>query len=368
MSGCSLFGESETSIQPEPVVFEATHQLKQQWSKTLGQGLGNKYHQFSPALINDYVVALSKEGKVNAYEKQTGKLAWEFKANEPLTSGLGSGENSLAFVSRSGVLTLISAVGDERWNAQLDSEVLSVPQISGELLVVQQVNGVVRAFNVETGESLWRYDSVMPNLTFRGTASPRITADYTFAALDNGKLVALQNETGMPVFERTLVEPRGRTDLERVVDIDGQPVIDQRVAYLASYGDAVVALDLTDGTPLWTRKLSSFFPVSTALSRVVVSGDDGVVTALDQVSGADVWSQDALKHRFLGAPVLWNQWVLVTDTDGNLFALSQVDGGLAAMLKGGEQGQAATIIADSSNLYFLTRGGKLSALALIDLQ
>ncbi|MGB0663748.1 MAG: outer membrane protein assembly factor BamB [Pontibacterium sp.] len=368
MSGCSLFGESETSIQPDPVVFEATHKLQTKWSKTLGQGLGHKYHQFSPALVQDYVVALSKSGKVNAYQKADGKLAWEYESAEPLSSGLGASDSALAFVSRSGVLTLLSSEGEEQWSTQLDSEVISVPQLLGDLLVVQQVNGAVRAFDVQSGESLWRYDASIPNLTFRGTASPRVTLDYTFAALDNGKLVALQNANGNAVFERTLVEPRGRTDLERVVDIDGQPVVDQRVVYLASFGDTVTAIDLTDGTQLWDRKLASFYPVATALSRVFVSGDDGVVTGLDQASGADVWSQTALKHRFLSAPVLWNQFVFLSDTDGNLFALSQLDGGLAAMTQGAAQGQAAALIADDTSLYFLTQGGKLSALSLIDLQ
>lgn len=369
LSGCSLFlGEAEVSMDPEPVVFDAQKRLDVVWSSNVGGDLGYRYHQFSPAISGDFIYAASEDGVVKAFNKATGDVLWTYKTDDQIFSGVGAGDQHLAVVLRAGTLIVLNDDGTEAWQASLDGEVITQPQIQFGLVVVQQANGVVRAFDVRTGVDVWRYDSQLPSLTLRGNAAPLVLSDVTFAALDNGKLIAIDNASGELVFDRLLIQPAGRTEIQRLVDIDGQPAIQNGVLYLASAADTVLAMSLSDGLVLWRRNLASYQSVALGLSKVYVASDDGLVHALDQVSGTNVWMQSQLKYRSLTAPYTWQTSVVTTDTEGVVYVMSQQDGQLLAMTKPATDGLGGQLVGDSNSLFVLSNSGKLTAYKLLDVK
>jgi outer membrane protein assembly factor BamB len=327
LSGCSIFGDNENMEPPAPLVkFMPTLSLKTLWTAQAGAGTDKSYLKIAPAFYNDRLFTASPEGHLRAFNFNNGQPVWQRKIDVPISGGPGVGEGLVLVGSQKGdVVALSEADGTKQWQVQVSSEVLATPRISQGIVVVRTIDGKVFALDSKTGERLWVYDQArVPLLTLRGTSSPIVTYDAIIVGFDNGKLVVLVLRTGKLVGEYLVSEPRGRSELERMVDIDADPLLVGDIIYVTSYQGRTVALKRNK--LLWERKLSSHAGLGVDADYLYISDSKSHVWAVDRYSGDDWWKQDKLQARNVTAPVSIGDYVVVGDMEGYLHWMRRDNG------------------------------------------
>jgi outer membrane protein assembly factor BamB len=283
----------------------------------------------------------------------------------PLSGGVGVGLG-LAVVSdyRGKVVALDLNNGSELWTYQLSSEVVAAPAVGAGVVVVQTVDGKLVGLDATEGTERWSHSTTLPVLTLRGTAAPVITAGAVFAGLDSGKLIALDARDGIPRWEQRVAIPQGSAELERVVDIDGSPVVRGDLVFAASYQGRVVALSREDGRGLWARDASTHHSVAVGAGNVYLSDAGGSVYAYNVGSGQIVWSSDDLLRRELSGPAYFGDVLVVGDLDGYLHAMDPTTGQIVGREKIDGDPVRIPMVVDGDLLFALSDGGELVALRL----
>jgi outer membrane protein assembly factor BamB len=239
---------------------------------------------------------------------------------------------------------------------------LAAPRAAGGTVVARTVDGRVYGLDVLDGHRLWSYQSTVPVLTLRGNSAPLLEQGLAVVGLESGKAVALSASDGKVRWEQAIGVSRGRSELERMVDIDANPVSYQGVLYLASFQGRVAALDPDTGNPLWGRDISSYAGLAVDDGHVYVTDDHSEVWALDRLTGASVWKQDGLRGRALTAPAVQGASVLVGDFEGYVHWLSREDGQLQARWRLDSDGiQVGPLVVDDT-AYVYGRSGRLASL------
>ncbi len=365
LTGCSLWGSNDEIEPAELVDFESERSVEVLWRASVGSGLGDKYHEFVPATDGVRVYANDVDGTVVAFNLNDGREVWETDLDTVIGAGVGAGLSQVVVVAESGeVIALDSASGDELWRYQLSSEAVAAPQLNRELVVVQQVNGKLTALDALTGEHRWTYDSQVPALSLRGTSAPLVVSDVTFAGFANGKFVAVSNSNGKMLWEQLIAEPQGRSELERMVDVDGRPLLANNMLYVTSYQGRVVAINPFNAQIQWAKDSSSYRTPAAGFGNIYVVESDDTVQAYDAGSSASVWSQPQLEHRRVTAPAMLGNYLVVGDAEGYLHFLSQVDGHFVARYRADSKGLVGDMLAVNDVLYVLGNDGRLLALRL----
>lgn len=365
LSGCGMFS-SEERVQPAELVgFEQEKTLKVLWSLNVGGDLGRKFHQLSPSIDGSRVFAVSADGDVLAAERDSGQVAWRKSLDVEVIGGVGAGNGLVVLSTLNGeVIALSSEDGSEQWRYQATAEVVSQAQMNAEILVIQQLDGKLTALDLVTGRSLWSYDSQIPRLSLRGTAAPVVAADLTLAGFANGKLVAVDNRSGRPVWEQRIALSEGRSELERIIDVDAQPLVYNRLVYATSYQGRLAAVNPANGQLIWAQDLSSFRGLAGGFGNVYAVTAEDSLQAFDARNSASVWRQDGLLNRQLTTPVVLGNSVVVADGEGYLHALSQIDGHFTARYKLDSSGVRSDLLVKDDVLYALSNDGRLTALKL----
>lgn len=363
LAGCGLFSSEET-VEPNPLVdFEAEQQFQQLWSLSTGGSLGSKFHQLVPSIDEQQIFAVNVEGDLVAADLASGRINWRVELETPIGGGVGAGNGIVVLATESGeVIAFDTTDGSERWRYQASSEVISQPQMNAELVVVQQLDGKITALEMGSGERRWSYDSQIPRLSLRGTSAPIVAADLTLAGFANGKLVAVENASGRPVWEQRISLAEGRSELERIVDIDGKPLVYNRIVYVGSYQGRLVALNPGNGQVVWSQDLSTYRGLAGGFGNVYAISDEDHVHAFDARNSASVWSQDGLQYRRLTTPVVLGNSLVTADADGYLHVLSQVDGHFTARHRVSSSGVQSDLLVRDDVLYVLSNDGRLTAL------
>ncbi|MCV6621585.1 MAG: outer membrane protein assembly factor BamB [Cellvibrionaceae bacterium] len=361
ISACS--STDEVNIEPmELVDFEAAVELKEVWSKDIGAGQDTRFSRLTPALDGDTLYAAGSEGEVVSLNAQTGKELWSKDLDRELAGGVGVGPNNLYLGGYTGsVYALSRNDGSEQWQTKLSSEILSAPQSNGEVVVVQTLDGRLYGLNAQNGEQIWRYDNPVPVLTLRGTANPVIFADKVYAGFASGKAVALRLADGVQVWEQRVAVPQGKTELERVVDIDATPLLQGNIIYASAYQGRIMAINRSNGRPMWAADSSSHKDISSLHGNIYVSSADDRVRALNSGNGEQVWENDNMLRRELGAPHAIGGYVAVTDFEGYIHILDREDGRFVAREKVDGDGVRASMISGDGLLYVYGNSGELVA-------
>ncbi|GAB6386709.1 outer membrane protein assembly factor BamB [Stutzerimonas marianensis] len=363
-AGCS----SNDTKEPEPaelVKFDAEVELKTEWSRSIGDGQGETYNLLTPAVYGDEIFAADNEGLIVAMDRLTGKVNWKKDLDVPVSGGVGAGYGLiLVGTLRGEVIALDVSNGEERWRSQVGSEVLSAPAVNGDVVAVQTQDDRVLALEIDTGTQRWSYESSPAVLTLRGTSAPLLTNQLVVAGLSTGKVVALDTRGGLPVWEQRIAIPQGRSELERVVDIDGGLLLSGGTLYVASFQGRAAALELESGRILWQRDASTSAGVALGYGSVYVSQADGTVLGIDERSTTVLWSNDSLARRGLSGPEVFSSYVTVGDKEGYLHLLSQVDGRFVARTRIDSDGLRVSPVAEGDWLYVFGNGGKLVALTI----
>jgi outer membrane protein assembly factor BamB len=365
LAACSKDKKDNLEPPAELVDLTPTVSVDEVWSRGVGDGeekLGLRQH---PVLADGRVYAADLEGRVYAIDAATGKELWEVETGLRLSGGPGFGEGTLVVGSLDGdVVALNPDNGSERWRARLSSEVVASPAVANGIVVARANDGRKFGYGATDGERKWVYDRGLPSLTLRGNSSPLIAGGAVFAGYDNGQVVALRLEDGVQQWEQTVAVGEGRTEIDRMVDIDGEIVVEGTEAYAAAYNGQVLAIAIEGGRPLWNRELSAYSGLALAADKLLVSDSDGTVWALDRATGSALWKQDALAHRWLTTPAIQGDYAVVGDLDGYLHWLNLADGTQAARARLSRDPIRATPQVADGVLYAVSTDGELGAYRL----
>lgn len=360
-----VVGCSSDELKEEPMEledFDEEIEVVKVWDESVGSGSDGQYLKLEPIIIGDTIYAIDHSGLMLALNKSDGEELWETEFDEPVSGALGGDDSMLYFATYHGDVIAVDRTGGlEQWRTTLTSEVLSPPISNGRQVVVQSIDGKVVSLNAKTGELMWRYDSNAPVLSIRGTSSPVITDDLTLAGFGNGELVAFRNITGAPVWSAAVGLPKGRTELERLVDIDGQPVINDEVVYAVSYQGKLSAIHLPTGKEIWSKQQSSYTGVDLGFGNVYVSTAKGVVVAYNQATRTEVWRQENLKFRQLTAPKAFGSTTVVADFEGYIHFLSQIDGRFLGRVHLDSDGVRSPLLISGDMLFIYSNSGDLAA-------
>ena len=362
--GCS--SNSKKELPPaELTKFTEEVSLKTQWSRSIGDGQGETYNTLMPAIENDRIYASDVTGEVYALNRTNGDVIWKQDLDLPVSGAVGVGYGLVMLGTLKGeVIALDASTGEERWRSRVTSEVLAPPANNGDVVVVQTQDDRLIGLDAATGDRRWTYDSTPAVLTLRGTGAPIVTNRMAIAGLSTGKVVAVDIQNGVPVWESRVAVPQGRSELERVVDIDGGLLLSGETLYVGTYQGRVAGLDLQSGRVLWQRDASSYVGVAQGFGNVYVSEASGTVTSIDERSSSALWSNDALARRQLSAPEVYSSYVAVGDLEGYVHLLSQVDGRFVGRTRVDSDGVRARPLAVGDTLYVFGNSGKLEALTL----
>ncbi|PHS24811.1 MAG: outer membrane protein assembly factor BamB [Methylophaga sp.] len=366
LSGCGtvkgwLEEESYELPPTELVEFTAEFTPVKLWSTDTGGGSDSDYSDIAVWLQNEMAVVVDYEGDVSAYNAATGGRLWQVSLDVPVITGAGGGEGLILIGTQEGeVLALDETNGDLLWKQQLTSEVLAPPKAANGVVVARTADGRMRGFSATDGTVLWNYQRKVPLLSLRGASAAMIAGDKVIAGYASGKLVALSIKDGQVVWEKSVAVSRGRSELERLVDIDADPVIKNGVVYAVAYNGQVAAFDLETGQKLWSRDMSSRSGLDVASSNnVYISDDMDYVWALQ---GRDaLWRQTRLLRRKLTAPVVVGNHVLVGDFEGYVHWISRDDGRFVARTQISKSAIRSKPAVKNDIVYILANDGELTA-------
>ncbi|MEG5266997.1 outer membrane protein assembly factor BamB [Pseudomonas sp. JDS28PS106] len=363
-AGCS--SNSKKELPPAELTdFKEEVVLQKQWSHSIGDGQGETYNMLVPAIDGDRIYASDVNGEVMSLDRLTGDVIWEKDLELPVSGAVGVGYGMVMLGTTKGeVIALDSSSGEERWRARVTSEVLAPPATNGDVVVVQTQDDRVIGLDAVTGSQRWIYESTPAVLTLRGTGAPLVTNRLAIAGLSTGKVVALDTSNGVPVWEQRIAIPQGRSELERVVDIDGGLLLSGGTLYVASYQGRVAGLELDSGRVLWQRDASSYSGVAQGFGSVYATLASGTVEGIDERSSSALWSNESLARRQLGAPEVFSSYVAVGDMEGYLHLLSQVDGRFVGRERIDSDGLRARPLVVGDMIYVYGNSGKLEALTI----
>ncbi len=363
LSACG--GSKVVREPPAPLPdFTPQTQIQELWSAGVG-GVSDKLPvRLVPHLDGNTIYATDMRGRVTALAADSGRRLWETNTNLTVTGATGVGEGLVVVGGQKGqVIALNREDGKQAWSATVSSSVMSPPVAHAGVVVVQTVDGKLTGLAVADGKRLWVYERSEPALSLIGTAAPTVVDEFVLSGFASGKIVALHIKDGRALWEFTVSQPRGRNEVERMVDVDAPLLIVRDTLYAASYQGKIVAVDMrASGRLLWTRDASTFSGMDAGRGNIYLSDEKGHVLALDQTTGASVWKQDKLRGRSLSAPAYINGYVVVGDYQGYLHWLSAEDGRFVARHRVGSDAVTARGIPGAQALYVLNQGGSLAAL------
>lgn len=344
------------------VEFAPTVTTRELWSTRIGDGIGPHRTQLRPVIADGVIYAADHKGLLVALDATTGAKRWEIKTELPLSGGPGVQNETLYLGTQDGAVHAFDArSGAERWVAQVSSEVLAAPRAEQGIVVVRSIDGRVFGLDVNSGQRVWIYDHSVPLLTLRGNSRPLIRAGVVYIGYDGGEVVALRLQDGSLIWEQAVVSTEGRSELERLADIDGQLVYVASDLLVSSYKNRLASLAADSGRLLWFKDIASATGVAIDRVNLAVSDRDDNVWLLDRRNGSTLWKQDRLTNRALTRPAFLGNFVVVGDYDGYLHWIDVETGQFAARDHVGGNGFVAAPLVSGKVLYVLTRDGRLSA-------
>ena len=348
----------------ELVEFKAEFQPQTAWTIDTGDGAGNEYADLAVWLQSDMIVTVDNEGLVSSYHSQSGKRVWSNELDLLISSGVGGGDGLVIIGSEEGdVIALDEVSGKLIWKNKVTSEILSPPKVGAGVAVVRTADGRTTGLSATDGQILWSYQRKVPLLSLRGASEAVLADDRVITGYANGKLVALALNDGSVIWEKSVAVPRGRSELDRIVDIDSAPVIKDGIVYVVAYHGRLAALSLDNGEVLWYREASSRSGIDVdAGNAVYLSDDEDYVWALQDGSGDALWRQTELLRRKITAPLIVGNYLVVGDYDGYVHWISREDGHFVARMKVAGDAIVSKPVMKDNLVYITSTDGDLTAI------
>lgn len=370
MAACSSNPSAPTQVSPQAVSTPGDLPrlpakdigMDSRWSVSVGNGAGGEALSLEPAVQAPAIYVASRDGVIKSVGRASGTKRWQVKLTDGITGGVAVDDDLVVVGTDQGdLLALNNKNGKPVWRAPLGSALLSTPRINAKVVVVQTLDGRVQVFERTTGKRRWQFDTPVPPLSLRGNSAPVISNDKLYAVSGQGDLYQLDLATGLPIWQTRVTNSRGRGEIERLMDIDGDLVLDSTgTLYTAGFQSQLTATDTQQVRRRWQLNVSTTQSVGVDNAQVYAVDVDGTLAAINRITGALVWKQEALKGRKLLAPVIWRGLVVVGDSEGYLHVFSPVDGAVRGRERAARD-PLMSVVVDAPQLLTLTVDGTLRA-------
>ena len=362
LAGCGSFwpwSDAEKPPIPEPPAITAPVAARTAWSVRLGPaGVG-----FAPAVVGDSVFVASADGKVARLDAASGRIAWQVDLKRRLSAGVGSDGSRVIVAARDGSLVAFDSDGKQAWSVPLGAESVTVPVVGFGLVLVRTSDNRISAFEGDTGKRLWTFQRQNPPLVLRQTVAIAISPGTAFAGLPGGRIVALGLQSGAVRWEAGVSQPRGATEIERIADVVGSPMVSGREVCAASFQGRVVCFESVSGRQLWSRDVSSAAGIDVDARLLAIVDERDQVHAFSR-SGTSLWRQDKLSRRELSAPLSLGPVLVLGDTQGLVHLLSRDDGAIAGRFPTDGTPIVSVPVAAGRAAVVQTTGGTVAAVEL----
>lgn len=326
LSWLNPFASSPKHKPAELKSFSAITELHQDWRHSIGDSGGAV---MTPAVVGHSVYAAAADGRLARFDQ--GREVWRVDLDRPLSGAVGSNGKQVAVGTLKGeLLVLDAATGKALWQAQVSSEILAAPVLSDDLVVVRSGDFRVYGFAATSGQRRWIFQRSTPTLSLRSAAGVVLTDKAIVAGFPGGKLVAISPLNGAALWEASVTQPKGTTELERVADVASLPAVQGGTVCAVAFQGRAACFELGNGRPLWGRDISSHAGLSMDDKAVYVTEETGILQAYDRHTGAAIWKQSQLAYRGLSRPLALGRYVAVADSFGVVHLLSRTTGAFAA--------------------------------------
>lgn len=342
---------------------ESVHEL---WSVDTGSGADENYFNMPPLAIGDKIYTIDLEGLIYQVDAVKGRSEWSYDSELLSMTGLAGNETSLFATSREGHVVRLDFTDDDLkqvWTQQLNSEIRSRAMVDGDQLFVRTVDGKLSALDINSGKIQWSVSRRVPALSLTGNSQPAVVNDLVIAGFDNGKLTAFERKNGSTVWETSIGSPGGRTEIERLIDLDGQFLVRDGVIYACTYQGNLAAITANTGQVVWSRKFSSFKSIEADEEALYLTDERSHIWSIDRRTGSAFWKQEVLNARKLTAPRLVDGKIVVADLQGYVHYLSKLDGQLLARIQPDSDRYISQPLSMGSKAILLNNVGQLTALS-----
>ncbi|MGB1109356.1 MAG: outer membrane protein assembly factor BamB [Gammaproteobacteria bacterium] len=365
ISGCSSWFEGEDNREPptplKPIEQKVSVAVK--WQVQLGSDSETGV-RFRPAYVDGKVFAATSDGNVSALQANNGGLIWRTELDTPLAGGVAA-DQALTVVStlQGDLIALSSADGSERWRTSVGAEVLAPAAVTATRVIVRSANGKLVGFDARDGTRIWQFERKVPALSLRGTSQPQVADGLVAAGFDNGKLVVLKADDGTALWERSIAIPSGRSELDRMVDLDGDPVIAQGVVFATAFQGRTLAMELKSGRVGWAIETSSYNGLAIGPLRIILVDPDSDIWTYALADGSSLWKQTDLHARLLSKPAVLDGYAVVIDLEGFVHWVSMERGFIEGRIQLADMEQTSGPVIAGDLVLIQSNSGKLVALS-----
>ncbi len=261
LSGCATirdwWSDEDKGPEPAPLVeLKGAPDVKRLWSADSGKGSAELVLALNVAADEEAVFIADRSGTVSAFRAADGSRLWASETRAALSAGPGlAGDVVVVGGSEGEVIALDRKSGGTRWKARASSEVLAAPVGTDELVITRSGDGTVNVYATADGKALWSAGEATPPLSLRGVSRPLYVQGGIVAGFAGGKLTAFDGRNGAVLWDARVGVPSGRTELERIVDLDADPVRREDIVYVAAWQQHVAAVSLRGGDVVWRQPL-----------------------------------------------------------------------------------------------------------------
>ena len=333
MAACDTPDNSEPPA--ELTTIENAEFVKERWSVDTGKGAIENFFDMQPLVLGSKIFTIDTTGLIQQIDPQKGKIEWSHESDLTAMSGLSGNESHLIATSSEGQVALFERNAENLtpgWRTNLNSEIRSRAILAGEKIFVRTVDGHLSAINTKDGQVAWSVSRRVPALSLTGHSHPIVTEDLVISGFDNGKLLALDKNDGTVIWESTVGVPSGRTEIERLIDLDGQFIVRNGVIYISAFQGKLAAITVNSGQVLWTRKFSSYQAIEADDEALYITDDRSHLWSIDRRTGSAFWKQDILNARKITAPRLVGDKLVVADLEGYVHWFNKQDGKLVSRI------------------------------------
>ncbi len=360
--GCD--DEDKDFYEPDPLVdIDEKFDIKILWSTSVGDGIGDSVVKLFPVYAYEKIYVADSSGLVTAIDPNNGKKIWESEFDIAISGGPAVANKLIAVGTNQGELVVADAeTGTEKWRARVSSEIISSPAIGDGYVVVRTVDGKIYAFDAASGKQAWFYDESIPPLTLRGDSSPIILNGGVISGFSNGKLAVFILENGQLAWEKRIAIPVGSSEIQRLVDVDLQPLVVGSAIYIGSYNGNLASLDFRSGEFNWQRELSTFQDMAADALLLYTTHEDSHLSAINRSNGVIIWTLKDLHRRRLTGPAVVGDHVVVSDFEGYVHWISKKTGKIESRIHIDSSGIAAPALVIDDIVVLYARDGSLVAI------
>ena len=362
VSSCSKNkkGDKYEPIDIEDIVQKG--QFKVLWTKEFNDGEKTYGYQLVPYIDNDDIYVADQQGEISKLVAVSGIKKWTVDLGFEISAGPGVGSDILVLGTPEGnVVALDKATGSQKWSVRLSSEILSPPIVDNNLVVVRSQDGRVYALNAETGKRNWLFDTNIPNLSLRGNSKPVVKAGRVYIGFDNGKVAAIKQESGEVIWSQNVIDAEGKTELARIVDIDGEMALIATDLYLSSAVGKTISIATESGRVMWSKDVGSAKGVTASRNNLYILDLESNVHALNRTSGVEDWKTSELNYRKTTKPVFYLGDVVVGDYEGYIHILDGENGKSLARKRMGKSEFYTHPVSNGNLIVAYNKDGTLTA-------